>query len=144
MNIINRIFLILLVVAASPLFGQSDLSFGYRKPEAEMNTFVRQVTGAGSLTATVQAADGGYVTASKIDDTSFLVRKIKATGEKQWERRLNFEVDSDSRLNSIIEGIAQTTDAGFILVGAGCSDPYFCVGLPGSTVVKLRANGTVA
>jgi hypothetical protein len=144
MKSINGVILVLLILAASPLFAQSDSSFGYRKPQAEINTFVKEVTGAGSLTTTVQAADGGYVTASKIDDTSFLVRKIKATGQKQWERRLNFQVNSDSRLNSIIAGIAQTTDAGFILVGGGCSDPYFCSGLAGATLVKILPNGTVA
>ncbi len=136
MKTINKVFLILLVsLLSSPLFAQSDLSFGYRTPKVEINTFVKEVEGSGSLVATVQAADGGYVTTSKIDDLSVLVRKIKASGQKQWERRLNFEGDAAIAIN----GITQTTDGGFVLAGQVCLDQS-C----GATLVKLRANGTVA
>jgi hypothetical protein len=95
MKAINTVFLILFVsLAASPLFAQSDLSIGSLKTESEINTFVQKVEGAGDLAATVQAADGGYVTTSRIDNTSFLVRKIKLSGQKQWERRLTSLIQS--------------------------------------------------
>src|SRR5262245_37566535 len=117
MNIISRVFFILLVIAVSPLFAQSDLSFGYRKPEAETKTFVQKVNDVGFLAATVQNADGSFVTASGgYFDQIILVRKIRASGQKVWERTLNFEDFTN------ITGIAQTTDGGFALVGFGCKD----------------------
>jgi hypothetical protein len=143
MKSINKVFLILLAsLAGATVFAQSDLSFGYR-PQTEIDTFVQRVPGAGALTATVRAADGGYVTASSINDTSFLVRKIKATGQKQWERRLNFDFDNVA----FIRGIAQTTDGGFVLTGQLGLACFECqnIQLPrGATLVKLRPNGTVA
>jgi PQQ-like domain len=127
---INKVFLILLLsLVSSPLFAQID-------------TFVQKVTGAGTLTSTVRAADGGYVTASRINRTSFLIRKIKVSGQKQWERRLNF--DTLDFTFASINGIAQTTDGGFILAGQSGPD-YLSFDTGGvGTLVKLRSNGTVA
>jgi PQQ-like domain len=128
---ISKVFLILLVsLVSSPLFAQTD-------------TFVQKVNGAGDLTAAVQAADGGYVTTTRINDKSFLVRKIKASGQKQWERRLNFDVVNVAFIN----GIAQTTDGGFVLAGQlerGCFECSNGQPPNGATLVKLRPNGTVA
>ena len=139
MNIINKVFFILLVLAVSPLFAQNDLSFGYRKPEAETITFVQKINDAGWLAATVQNPDGSYVTVSGSGyyHQSILVRKIKASGQKVWERTLDFEDSTE------ITGIAQTTDGGFAIVGYGCKEPY-CIDVTGQFLVKLRPNGTVA
>jgi hypothetical protein len=130
MNIINRVVLILFVsLAASNLFAQS----------AEIDTFVRKVEGAGTLAAAVQSRDGGYVTVSgKIYyATSFVVRKMEASGEKQWEKTLNF------KNVTYIRAIAQTTDGGYVLAGFGCKDVY-CLEESGTILVKLRANGSLA
>jgi hypothetical protein len=144
MKTINTVFLILFVsLAASPLFAQSDLSIGSLKTESEINTFVQIVDYAGGLMATVQAADGGYVTVSGSvsDENSVLVRKIKVSGQKQWERRLYFLYAIDSFAS--INGIAQTMDGGFILVGES-GDFFRFVSRSEATLVKLRSNGTVA
>jgi hypothetical protein len=131
MKTLNKIFWILLFsLASSPLFGQTPI-----------DTFVQKVNGADDLTAAVQAADGGYVTTSRIDNTSFVVRKIKASGHKQWERRLNFLDPIDNF--AFINGIAQTTDGGFVLLGRSGFNFSFD-GVNEATLVKLRPNGTVA
>src|SRR4029078_5083676 len=130
MKIINKIFMVLIVsLIALTLFAQSGSSTGYQRLGTEIDTFLKRVDSAGRWIATAQTADGGFITTSKIDDTNFLVMKIKASGQKQWEKTLNFQVRSDTQLYPIIAGIAQTTDGGFVLAGGGCSDPYFCTGL---------------
>ena len=144
MKTINKVFLILLVnLAASPLFAQDNLPIGSTK----IITFVKKIDGAGDLTAAVQAGDGAYVTVSRINDasTSLLVMKIKASGQKEWQRRLDFDF-YDSYLVRI-NGIAQTRDGGFILVGqVGCPYYWECgsIVMSRATLIKLRADGTVA
>jgi len=75
------------------------------------------------------------------DNTGFLVMKFKVSGQKQWERRLTSDV-----IDIGIDGIAQTRDGGFVLVG-GCKYNYIddCGFEPpsGAILIKLRPNGTV-
>ena len=140
MKTINKLLLILFAsLAASSLIAQSDLSIGYRRAQTEIDTFVQKVEGGGDLTATVRTADGGYITVSQLDATSFLIRKIKVSGQKQWERKW-------SNIDSVrINGIAQTTDGGFVLAGQEGCDFYLDCGLVGGAIlIKLTANGTVA
>lgn len=159
MKTINKFVLVLLLsLPALSLFGKSDPSFGFRRTEAPMDTFVQRVNGTGLLTAAIQAVDGTYVTASKINSLSFLVRKIKASGQKQWERRLDFQ-DNAYNPDAFINEIAQTTDGGFVLSGrVGCRLVTDCgyslaspitassefAGFGGAILVKLRPNGTIA
>ncbi len=132
MKTMKKVFLILLVtLAVTPLFAQSAI-----------DTFVQKVEEAGDLATTAQAVDGGFVTVSRVDTTSFVVRKIKVSGQRQWERRLNFEVDGDF---ADIKAAAQTTDGGFVLAGQeGCHVDVECGLVTTSAIlIKLRPNGTI-
>ena len=122
MNTIKKLFLFLFLSLSSSILFSQD------------NTFVRKVEGAGNFLATAQSADGGYVTVSYVDETTVLVRKLKASGQKGWERRLDLHVDTSFLYSSArINGITQTTDGGFVLAGqVGCD--YALLGIRVSNV----------
>ena len=142
MKIMSKGFLILFVsMATSNLFAQNNLSIGYQRPQTKINTFVQKVERAGDNITTIRTSDGGYLTASQIEGAGFLLRKIKASGQKQWERRWD-DVDDDS---VSINGIAQTSDGGFVLAGLkGCESYWDCGDFGGAILIKLRTDGTVA
>jgi hypothetical protein len=142
MKTINKFLILIVSLTTSALLAQSDHSNKYPMSKTEINTFVQKFEGAGEVTTAVQSADGGYVMVSS-DNSDFLVMKFKASGQKQWERRLTSDViDIGS-----IDGIAQTRDGGFVLAGQlGCNFIYDCEFEPpsGAILVKLHSNGTVA
>lgn len=141
-TISKLVWVMLFCLAASKLFGQNDPALGITA-RTDIHTFFKMIEDAGELTATFQSADGGFVTVSKLEDTSFLIRKTNVKGLRQWDRRLNYQIDKADALASI-NAISQTKDGGFVLAGQiGCSELPFECGPSAATLIKLRPNGAV-
>ena len=128
-------FVLLLVLAAPFIFCETAPS-----SSPTTKTFIQSVSGGGRLIGVIQDANGIYISLSRNSDNSFLVRKTRSTGEKVWERKLHLDVPYPITL----EGMAQTSDGGYILAGWGEVCDFYCYGpAMEGTLVKLASNGNL-
>jgi hypothetical protein len=153
----SEILLTLLVCAVTlPLFSQTSRSSLKDMAATATKPFVKMVQGTGPLIQTIQDAKGGYVSVSKLGIgqsghafQSFLIRRIRSSGEPIWERELDFQSAPSSLDRFSLEAIAQTTDDGYIVVGSfsHCKG-FYCFYYAYETsisaiAVKLGSNGVL-
>lgn len=140
-------FALLIVLMAQSIFCETG-----SPGSLAIKTFVKRVSGGGRLVQAIQAENDTYITVTQRGKKDFLVRKTRSTGERVWERTLHFDFSSMTfDFSSItIEGIAQTSDGGYILSGweficiRDCEpfDDYSVTHNEGR-LVKLQSNGVV-
>jgi Domain of unknown function (DUF5122) beta-propeller len=130
-----KFLLIVIVNGAYPFFCEGQTTD---------TTFVKKLQRVGALIQTIQTADARYVSLCKTGAQDFMVRKIKASGQKIWERKIFFPTDFPYSLDAI----AQTSDGGYILAGQvvkcfGFYCGYYYSNESSAILVKLRSNGSV-